>query len=49
MFTLINTARLTVSLKHPAGWCWFLHSNEGRIRVVQIGPLIVEVISAASE
>jgi hypothetical protein len=25
------------------GWCWFHHSNEAGMRVVQIGPLVLEL------
>lgn len=46
MFTLINTSRFTLGLKRFVGWCWFLHVNEGRVRVVQVGPVIVEIISS---
>ncbi|WP_261363059.1 hypothetical protein [Gemmata palustris] len=41
MLALIRSEWFTVTLKR-AGWC-FHHSNEAALRVLQVGPLVIEL------
>lgn len=36
----LSTKRLTWTAK---GWCLWYHSNEAGMRVVQVGPLVLEI------